>query len=169
MEKIQLKYLLLPPLFIVIIQVICGIFIYSAFQKWEDRGLFGDMFGVVNALFSGLAFSGIIITIFIQFLSIKIQHKEIKETEESQRKSELILKRQLETFEFFTRFNAQVHLMDYYDRKIKEIGNNLDDKTKRRKDSLIREKKEVEELIIESHEYYKKHFKQPSIDKPKES
>jgi len=32
----------------------------------EARGLFGDKFGAVNALFSGLAFAGIIFTIFLQ-------------------------------------------------------------------------------------------------------
>ena len=30
------------------------------------RGTFGDMFGSVNALFSGLAFAGVIITILLQ-------------------------------------------------------------------------------------------------------
>ena len=32
----------------------------------QDRGLFGDMFGAMNALFSGLAFAGIIYTILMQ-------------------------------------------------------------------------------------------------------
>src|SRR4051812_39554935 len=31
----------------------------------DRRGIFGDMFGAVNALFSGLAFAGIIFTIFL--------------------------------------------------------------------------------------------------------
>ena len=32
----------------------------------QDRGLFGDMFGAMNALFGGLAFAGIIYTILLQ-------------------------------------------------------------------------------------------------------
>ncbi len=35
-------------------------------RNWEVRGLFGDMFGALNALFSGLAFAGLIITILYQ-------------------------------------------------------------------------------------------------------
>ena len=34
--------------------------------NWEKRGQFGDMFGAVNALFSGLAFAGLIITLILQ-------------------------------------------------------------------------------------------------------
>lgn len=40
---------------------------------WSIRGQFGDMFGSVNALFSGLAFAGIIYTINLQRLQIRIQ------------------------------------------------------------------------------------------------
>jgi hypothetical protein len=35
-------------------------------QGCKDRGTFGDMFGSVNALFSGLALAGIIFTILLQ-------------------------------------------------------------------------------------------------------
>jgi hypothetical protein len=45
-----------------------------------DRGTFGDMFGSINALFSGLAFGGIIITILLQSNELKLQRKELKDT-----------------------------------------------------------------------------------------
>lgn len=32
------------------------------FDSWSDAGTFGDQFGAVNALFSGLAFIGLIYT-----------------------------------------------------------------------------------------------------------
>ena len=47
---------------------------------WATRGQFGDMFGAVNALFSGLAFGGIIITIFLQRQELKLQRKELSLT-----------------------------------------------------------------------------------------
>lgn len=50
------------------------------FLKNEERGTFGDMFGSVNAIFSGLAFAGIIITIYIQSHELKLQRKELKLT-----------------------------------------------------------------------------------------
>jgi len=46
----------------------------------DDRGTFGDMFGAVNALFSGLAFAGIIITIYYQSFELKLQRKELELT-----------------------------------------------------------------------------------------
>ncbi|MBC8278715.1 MAG: putative phage abortive infection protein [FCB group bacterium] len=42
------------------------------------KGQFGDMFGAVNSLFSGLAFAGLLIAIFLQHHSIQQQRKEYK-------------------------------------------------------------------------------------------
>ncbi len=40
------------------------------------RGTFGDMFGSVNALFSGLAFAGIIVTILLQRKELALQRQD---------------------------------------------------------------------------------------------
>lgn len=48
----------------------------------KPMGEFGDKFGVVNALFSGLAFAGIIITIYMQREELALQRKELEETRE---------------------------------------------------------------------------------------
>lgn len=45
-----------------------------------NRGTFGDMFGAVNALFSGLAFGGIIWTILLQRNELKLQREESKQS-----------------------------------------------------------------------------------------
>lgn len=44
------------------------------------RGTFGDMFGAVNALFSGLAFVGIIFTIMLQRKELELQRNELSLT-----------------------------------------------------------------------------------------
>lgn len=44
------------------------------------RGVFGDKFGAINALFSGLAFAGIIFTIFLQKRELSLQRAELRET-----------------------------------------------------------------------------------------
>jgi hypothetical protein len=55
-----------------------------------QRGTFGDMFGAVNALFSGLAFAGIIYTIALQQKEMKIQSDEfIRQGIEFKRQSDL--------------------------------------------------------------------------------
>lgn len=44
-----------------------------------DRGTFGDQFGFVNTLFSGLAFAGMIFTILLQKEELALQRKELEE------------------------------------------------------------------------------------------
>ncbi|MCD2260206.1 putative phage abortive infection protein [Psychroserpens luteolus] len=47
-----------------------------------DRGAFGDKFGFINSLFSGLALAGIIYSIFLQQKELSLQRTELKETKE---------------------------------------------------------------------------------------
>lgn len=44
----------------------------------ETRGTFGDQFGAVNALFSGLAFAGLIYTIILQRRDLELQRNDLK-------------------------------------------------------------------------------------------
>jgi hypothetical protein len=46
-------------------------------MTWQDRGEFGDSFNVVSALFNGLAFAGLIITIFIQARELRLQRVQL--------------------------------------------------------------------------------------------
>ena len=57
-----------------------------------NQGTFGDMFGAVNALFSGLAFAGLIVTLLYQKEELKLQREELAQTREE-------LKGQREEFE----------------------------------------------------------------------
>jgi hypothetical protein len=45
--------------------------------KYDERGTFGDMFGAVSALFSGLAFAGVIITMLQQSETLKLQRQDL--------------------------------------------------------------------------------------------
>lgn len=47
------------------------------FSDWTKSGTFGDTFGALNALFSGLAFTGVIVTILIQRAELKNQRLEL--------------------------------------------------------------------------------------------
>lgn len=44
----------------------------------DVRGTFGDQFGAVNALFSGLAFTGLIYTIILQRRDLELQRRDLK-------------------------------------------------------------------------------------------
>ena len=54
----------------------------NLYQNVEDRGAFGDKFGFINSLFSGLALAGIIYSIFLQQKELSLQRTELKETKE---------------------------------------------------------------------------------------
>lgn len=55
---------------------------YSTLKYQSDRGTFGDMFGGLNALFSGFAFGGIILTIYLQSRDLALQRDELRSTRE---------------------------------------------------------------------------------------
>ncbi|MDD2863768.1 MAG: hypothetical protein PHC99_03495 [Methylococcales bacterium] len=48
------------------------------FNDWQTRGQFGDLFGSVNSLFSGLAFAALIYTIYLQRQELALQRIELK-------------------------------------------------------------------------------------------
>ena len=45
-----------------------------------NRGTFGDKFGAINSLFSGLAFIGLIVTLIYQKEELELQRQELAET-----------------------------------------------------------------------------------------
>ena len=51
------------------------------------RGTFGDMFGAINALFSGWAFLGVVIAIILQRQELEMQRQEIRESRIAQQAS----------------------------------------------------------------------------------
>lgn len=57
-------------------------FICKYIEGIDERGMFGDMFGAVNALFSGLAFAGLIVTLLYQKEELKLQREELAQNRE---------------------------------------------------------------------------------------
>lgn len=51
-------------------------------QNPQGQGVFGDKFGAINALFSGLAFAGLIITLILQKKDLGLQRDELEQTRE---------------------------------------------------------------------------------------
>lgn len=72
---------------VIILQVVSGYLIYQNVEGWPERGTFGDMFGAVNTLFSGLAFAGIIYAIFLQHKELSLQRRELELTREELKRS----------------------------------------------------------------------------------
>ncbi|MEH2623879.1 hypothetical protein V1292_001934 [Bradyrhizobium sp. AZCC 1719] len=49
-------------------------------KDWAERGQVGDLFGSINALFSGLAFAGVIFAILLQRQELALQRQELRDT-----------------------------------------------------------------------------------------
>lgn len=59
----------------------------SGHKDLASQGMFGDLFGSVNALFSGLAFLGVLAALSFQWMEIRGQDAAIKATQELQEKT----------------------------------------------------------------------------------
>lgn len=66
----------LGALLVILVWGVSGFLLYPLSQ----RGTFGDMFGAVNALFSGLAFAGLIYTVWLQRKELQLQRTELSLT-----------------------------------------------------------------------------------------
>ena len=74
------KTLLIAVLIVLAILMLSWAFIDYLIPSSTERGAFGDKFGAVNALFSGLAFAGLIVTLLYQKEELKLQREELAET-----------------------------------------------------------------------------------------
>lgn len=102
--KTKLKGWQIVVIFVVVLLVwVCGWVV----PRWlaltpEASGLMGDTFGAVNALFSGLAFAGLIVTLIMQREELALQRYEMQQmreqyerSAEAQEASERVLRDQL--------------------------------------------------------------------------
>lgn len=101
-----------------------------------NRGTIGDMFGAVNALFSGMAFAGIVITLLLQRNDLALQREdlalqreelkltrdELKRTADAQEESEKALRRQAENLKISAKLSALNTLVNYYSNELERLG-----------------------------------------------
>jgi hypothetical protein len=75
--SIQLKHLKWTAAAIVTLWVLSGVAIYN-WAPDGNYGTFGDMFGAINSLFSGLAFACLIFATLMQREELRLQRKELQ-------------------------------------------------------------------------------------------
>ena len=120
------KHLLSMMLAIVLISFVANFcLIFTSYTK-DERGTFGDQFGAVNALFSGLAFAGLIYTIVLQRRDLKLQRREMQEqTREFQKENETLKIQRFENtfFSMLSQFQEVVNNISYsyQDKEIDKI------------------------------------------------
>lgn len=88
------------------------VLIYLFIDDWDVRGQFGDLFGSVNALFSGLAFAGLVITIIQQRHDLQLQGEAINQSKKDINQQNETMK--IERFEntFFKMLEVQQSIVN---------------------------------------------------------
>ncbi|MEK4977191.1 hypothetical protein [Bacillus sp. FSL K6-6540] len=74
-EEKSLRGFVVIALAVTVIWALLGLVAYFLFSNWEARGTFGDMFGSINVLFSGLALGAVVYTIHLQQQDLRIQRE----------------------------------------------------------------------------------------------
>lgn len=87
----------------------------------ERQGQFGDQFGAVNALFSGLAFAGLIFTIILQKKELALQREELTQTREELKGQKEQLEEQNKTLKIQRFENTFFQMLNQF----QEIVNNI--------------------------------------------
>ncbi len=140
---------------ILILWVISILILESIFGdvKNEKAAWFGDSFGGINSLFSGLAFAGIIYTILLQRKELQLQRQELKETRQelkrsadAQEKSEAAFTKQIELMNYTAQLNGMSSSLSYY---IFEANSNLQTGRKRAdyRELAKRKTEQMDEII----------------------
>lgn len=152
-SKSQFKTLLSMFIFVIIIWILSGVIVYYVASSWSDRGTIGDMFGAVNALFSGLAFAALIYTIILQReeigmnrAEIELNRNELKKSADAQQNSQKALKEQVVQTHLTAKINAISTIINYYNTQIINLSNSPEviDKAREKRRMLI---KQLDELI----------------------
>jgi hypothetical protein len=134
-------------LFILLVWAGSGAFLYWYHPKPEEHGTFGDMFGAINALFSGWAFLGVVIAIILQRQELEMQRQEIREARIAHQVAANAQLQQLDVVTFRAQLEALNHIISGFDRRIERIGacSTLDEKNEYER--LTKERDLYEERI----------------------
>jgi len=108
----------------------------------DERGTFGDMFGALNSIFSGLTIAGIIITILIQKQELNLTREELIRSANAQEQTQKALFDQLKSMQTTTRINA---FQDYMTTEFDMSDSDANDKQLTSERSFINE---VENLLL---------------------
>ena len=116
---ISIGWLIGSAVFVILLTGSYAVYNLSSEHCWEVKGQFGDTFGALNALFSGLAFAGLIYTILLQRKELELTRQELKKATENQTKSEEALRKQAKSMSMTAMING-------YTAFIQSIDNDLD-------------------------------------------
>ena len=126
--KSRTLYVILPVLIVGIVTAYAAIILYASwpitFGNVDKAGVFGDSFGILTALFSGLAFAGLFVTILQQREDLDIQREDIDLTRAELKKQHATLRRQSFESTLFQMLRLQSDIVNTIDltKTRKSIG-----------------------------------------------
>lgn len=91
------------------------------FMDSSERGTLGDMFGAVNAIFSGLAFAGIIVSLYMQRIDLKNQQKQLELNHDEIQQTNKEFKIQNDTLQIQKFENQYYKMIDLHRENVKEM------------------------------------------------
>ncbi|HEY5592217.1 MAG TPA: putative phage abortive infection protein [Paludibacter sp.] len=112
----------LPLIIFSVIVIVFWVLTWLYLKDDNQRGTFGDMFGSVNALFSGLAMAGIIFTILLQKKELSLQRHELRDTRREFEIQNETLKKQRFENTFFQLLSLHNDIIDKLYYKAKNIS-----------------------------------------------
>lgn len=93
----------------------------STINNPERQGQFGDQFGAVNALFSGLAFAGLIFTIILQKKELALQREELADTRQELSGQKQQMMQQNKTLKIQRFENTFFHMMELQQQIVNDL------------------------------------------------
>lgn len=157
-EKFKKPNFITISITITIIIISLWVLTYFLLIDNDKKGVIGDMFGSINALFSGLALAGIILTILLQRKEISLQREEMAEhrkqlsrSAEAQEKTEKLISKEILAREKSAKINALSTIIDSYNNDMQRNPNNplLLKKRNEKIETLTRQVKFINELTKE--------------------
>ncbi len=105
-KNISIIFFIIFGLTVILIQAAASFSIFYYLTSWSERASFGEMFGGINTLFSGLAFAGVIYAFLLQRRELELQRRELQmnrdelkrsaEAQEATAKSQAVTEKALE-------------------------------------------------------------------------
>ena len=125
-----------------VILVLWGLTFLLFLIEDENRGAFGDMFGAINALFSGLALGGIVYSIILQQNELSLQRKELSDTREE-------FKDQNFQTTFFNLLRTHRQIVDEININVKNLNSKGDEYSKNvvGRDYFLKTKSELKRIF----------------------
>ena len=117
----------------------------------DARGTFGDMFGAVNSLFSGLAFLGVVYAIILQKAELSLQRKELELTRNELKKSAEAQERSEKALSIQAKAMEQTALINTLTTSIQSLSSRIQGISLSGESSVVAERKKRRDALLQKH------------------